>query len=156
MKLLFILLLSSCAVFQGEGEFDQVHTNHQPTARQRLAPRPGYEGKLTNQVCTAWEGDNCIARSLQEYDLNNEATRDMLNQFRFACSVAGKRYRICGDSPGLCRTERHTECLRWGKKLFTRKKVCREWGERIESFYIDANTEYQLLLNAATECRAGL
>lgn len=156
MKLVIILLITSCSLLTPRSQYEDIHTNHQEMSRQRLTPRPGHEGSLTNRICRKWEGSECKEVSVISYDLNDPNVRYQLNEFKFACNVAGSRYRVCLDRAGLCRTEMTQECKKWGKTFFRRATVCREWGNRIDTKFIDINASYQFLINAATECRAGL
>jgi len=139
-------------VMEPKTVYDEVHENHLALAKQRLIPRPGHEGKLTNQVCLKFYGDKCEQKSLKEYDLQDANIRKQLNEFKIACNVGGKRYRICKDEPGLCRSEK--VCVKWGKTLFQRKKVCREHG--VKKTVLHAVNDYEFLLNGATECKQGL
>lgn len=159
--ILTVLFLSSCSnlkqwyheVSEPDSIYKEVPLNHQALVGQRLIPRPGYTG-LTNQVCLEFYGPDCIKKSIREYKLEDPKVRDAFNEFKFACHIGGKRYRICKDQPGFCRTESHSVCERWGKKLFSRRKVCRRWGTEEKKMYKPIS-DYQFLLDGATECKAG-
>lgn len=165
MKKLLILcflvtVVFSCSSFkewakdvrEPESIYDDVHENHLPLSEQRLIPRPGNDGHLTNQICLKFYGGECEERSLKTYDLRDIKIREKLNEFRFACKVGGKRYRICKDEPGLCRSEQI--CLKWGTKLISRDKVCREWG--VKKSFLHAISQYDFMLDGATECKQGM
>lgn len=169
--LCFLLGLISCSSvvewshekFKPKGPYDQVHTFHQPLQNQRLIPRPGYEGHLTNRVCKDFYGKKCdkdkdgnLEVSIRQYDLKDVTFRKKLIEFDFACSIGGKRYRICPDRPGFCRRELHRKCVKWKKKLFSSKKKCKKWEEKIVKKYRDATTDYEFLLDGATECKRGM
>ena len=172
ITLFFLLVIASCSsltewshdTFEPKGPYDEVHTFHQPLQGQRLIPRPGYEGHLTNRVCKDFYGKKCdkdkdgnLEVSIRQYDIRDEALRKKLIEFGFACSVGGKRYRICPDRPGFCRRELHKKCVKWKKGLFSRKKKkCKKWDEKIVKKYIDAVKDYEFLLDGATECKKGM
>ena len=76
MKLLLMLLmliLVSCAglktwtrdTFEPKSKMDEVQESHKPLEKQRLIPRPGYEGHLTNRVCLKWYGSDCEKESIK-------------------------------------------------------------------------------------------
>jgi len=140
--------------FEPKSTVDEVHEFHRPLEKQRLIPRPGYEGKLTCRVCLKFYGDVWQKESIREYDLNDEDTRKRLINLQFACRVSGKRHRICPEKPGLCRREKEEVCVKWGRTLFKRKKVCREWKQEITNKFIPV-TDYQFLLDSRTECEKG-
>jgi hypothetical protein len=142
-------------VMEPKSEMSEVHESHRPLEAQRLIPRKGYEGKLTNRICLKWYGDKCEAESIKEYSLKDKSVRELLIKLQFACHIGGKRYRVCPDREGFCRREKKTVCKKWGKKVFSRKKVCRKWeDEKKESFIPVSN--YNFLLDASTECKKGL
>lgn len=141
--------------FEPTSPVDEVHEFHRPLEKQRLIPRPGFEGKLTNRVCLKFYGDLCEKESVREYDLNDEVTRNRLIDLQFACHVGGKRHRICPDKAGLCRREMEKVCTKWGRTIFKREKVCRNWKEEITEKFIPI-TDYQFLLDSRTECQKGL
>ncbi len=159
--ILMILFISSCShvtdwyhvVSEPESKFKDVPLNHQALVGQRLIVRPKYTG-LTNQVCIEFYGNECIKKSVREYKLEDPKVRDSLNEFKFACRIGDKRYRICKDQPGFCRTESHKVCEKWGRTLFKRTAICRRWGKEKKKFYRPIS-DYQFLLDGATECKAG-
>jgi hypothetical protein len=104
--------------------------------KQILRPWTGYHG-LTNRACTLIDqkGD-CAHWSVIDYVLEDAQTRASLSQLVFICNVAGKRYKVCPDKPGLCR--RHCDGF-----LFCQTK---------EDFLPIAN--YQFLIDADTKCGA--
>lgn len=162
--ILFTLMLASCSstgdwikdTFEPKSEMDDVQESHKPLEQQRLIPRPGYEGHLTNRVCLKWYGPKCEKDSVKKYSLKDEAIRKRLIRFKFACHISDKRYRICPNQEGFCRREGGTkECKKWGRTVFRRKKVCRKWGiTKATEFFIPVD-DYQLLLDGATECKKG-
>lgn len=122
---------------------------HAQLAQQRLAPRPGHEGYLTHRICKQskfWGG--CEIYDIKTYDINDPEVRVMMNDFRIACRIGGKRFRISLDKPGFVRRE-HGKCK--DKKLFSNK--CKKW-EYNEDFIPIENYDY--LIEASTECMAGL
>jgi len=167
MKLILILtvLLSvvSCSsikqwtkeVMEPSSPMDEVQEAHKPFEQQRVIPRPGYEGHLTNRVCLKWYGDFCEEESIRKYSLKDEPTRKRFIEFSFACHIGGKRYRVCPDQEGFCRREKENVCEKWGKKLFSRKKVCRKWREVKTEKFISID-DYKFLLDGSTECKKGL
>ena len=166
MKLLLIfsiVFLSSCSslkdwtkdIMEPKTDMDEVHEAHRPLEKQRLIPRQGYEGRLTNRICTKWYGDKCESESTREYSLKDKATRKRLIGLNFACHVGDKRYRICPDKEGLCRREKKTYCSKWVRKhIFTNKKKCKKWKVKGINKFIPI-TDYQFLLDSRTECKKG-
>jgi len=171
--LLFMLwLASSCSslkkwskeTFEPKSKMDEVHKYHRPLEKQRLIPRPGYEGSLTNRVCTKWYGSKCEAESIREYTFKDKiikgkavkgkTVRAKLIKLQFACHIGGKRYRVCPDKEGFCRREKHTKCAKWGKKLFSREKICRKWKDIVVKKFLSMK-DYSFLLDAGTECKKG-
>lgn len=125
--------------------------HHSDLANQKLSPRTGYEGHLTNRICKEKKtlGGECIKWSVKKYDINDPAIRKQLNDFRIACRIGGKRFRVALDRPGFIRTERG-KCVNrqkwWGNK-------CKEWG--FKEIYIPVSN-YQYLINSAMFCYKGL
>lgn len=110
---------------------------------QLLSPRPGHKG-LTNQTCTKYEKGICKKMDVVDYDLSDDQIRQSLRDVKVVCNVAGRRFRICKDRPGLC-----TNC----------EKVKRFLGfitgrEVYECEYIPMDTGYQRLINSRTLCAA--
>jgi hypothetical protein len=125
-----LILLASCAT-------PQVELRH-PLSQQILKPRPGYKG-LTNRACEALnEKGECAGMVVKEYLLEDPVFRKTANDLKFICSVGGRRFKICLDQPGLCRTT-YEDC---GWFCKDKKKV----------EYIPAN-QYQFLLDANTVCQ---
>lgn len=157
--LVFMVILSSCGstgewvkkAFEPKSDYEGVHLNHQAFARQRFIPRKGYEGYLTNRVCLEFYGNECKKTSIVKYDLKDAEVRKKFNDFKIACKVGGKRYRICKDQAGLCRSEEG--CLEWKKHWLTRKRFCAKRGV-IKTDFIPVEN-YQYLLDGATECKEG-
>ena len=159
--LILILLLSAVAcstirdVFEPESKMEDVQESHRPLEQQRLIPRPGYEGHLTNRVCLKWYGDHCEKDSVRKYSLKDKKIRNRLIEFQFACRIGGKRYRVCPNKEGFCRRERHRVCKKWGRTIFKRRKVCRKWENKTVNKFIHID-DYQFLLDGATECKKGM
>jgi hypothetical protein len=111
-----------------------------PLSEQILKPRKGYRG-LTNRVCLLTdEQGRCTQPEVLDYSLDDENFRLTAEKLNFVCYVAGKRYRICKDKPGLCRVSYKEKCF---------IGICRR-GDRVEE-YLPAS-QYQFLLDANTEC----
>lgn len=167
MKLLtivFLLFLCSCSsltdwtkdVFEPKSEMDEVQESHKPLEKQRLIPRPGYEGHLTNRVCLKWYGGKCEKESVKKYSLKDKNVRSRLIRFKFACHIGGKRYRVCPDKEGFCRRDKKRVCTKWVRKhIFTNKKKCKNWKDEAINTFIPVS-DYQLLLDGSTECKKGL
>lgn len=161
--LFLIVLISSCSslkewtkeTFEPKSPMSEVHEFHRPLEKQRLIPRPGYEGHLTNRVCLKWYGDECEQESIRKYSLKDKSTRMRLIKLQFACHIGSKRYRICPNQEGFCRREGTKVCKKWRKKsIFHRKKKCLEWGMNKVELFIPV-TDYQFLLDGSTECEKG-
>lgn len=124
---------------------------HANLANQKLSPRTGFDGHLTNRICAEMSplGGECKKWSIQKYDINDSKIRKQLNDFRIACRVGGKRYRVSLNRPGFIRTERG-KCVNrqkwWGNK-------CKEWG--FKTLYIPVS-DYQYLINSGMYCYKGL
>lgn len=127
------LLLNNCGS-------EQIYPQH-PLAQEILSPRPGHEGKLTNQSCLKYEGENCTSWSVKDYDLSIQATRDELNNLGFICKIVGKRYKVCKDSIGFCRMTYQQNCFLGF--------MCGDASETIGKFPM---TPYQNVLDANVKC----
>ena len=163
--LILIITTISCSsikewtkgILEPKSKMDEVHEQHRPLEKQRLVPRPGYEGYLTNRICLKWYGSKCEKESIKKYSLKDRKVRENFIELQFACHVGGKRYRICPDKAGFCRKEKHSECAKWGRKnVFNSEKVCKKWKDKIVKKYLDSVTDLQFLLDGATECKKGL
>lgn len=164
MKNLFLLAflsfsLVSCSSLKKKDEkpveyHEGITLDHKSLVNQRIAVRPGHEGFLVNQICKKFDPEgNCVGTiSFERYDLKDKEVRSVLNHFRFACYVGGRRYRISLDKPGLVRQEEG--CTKYKKKLITREEYCAETGV-VKTEYLDAVEKYELLIAGATECRSG-
>lgn len=110
---------------------------------QLLKPRDGYTG-LTNRACETWSDTDgsCMSYKILEYKFENEATRQELNKLGFICNLAGKRYKICLDKPGLCRIHYEKRCF---LGIFCTKR------ERMEE-YLPASSSYSLFINGGLVC----
>ncbi len=124
-----LLLLSGCATSPPS------YPQH-PLVDQILRPRPGYTG-LTNSFCTRFEDDECKELVVQDHPLTPEF-RKQLNDFKFICNVAGRRFKICIEKEGLCRYE-------------IEKRDCFLCRDRVKQVFIPI-TDYQYLLNANAKC----
>lgn len=116
-----------------------------PTADQILRPRQGYKG-LTNRTCREPKpgeksDENGKFCEVRDYLLDDKLTREMLHSFRFSCQVAGQRFGVCKDKPGLCRREFKQRCF---IGICGKRKLKKET-------YIPI-TKYQYLLDAGTVC----
>ena len=153
MKILILLFLASCSSIQDKPEiYSEIRLNHTALIGQRLIPRAGYNGHLTNQVCTEFAGKNCLKRSLLKYDMNDESTRNQLvNDLKFACKIGKKRWRISVKTPTLIHQE--SGCVKWKKRTISRKVYCAQIGV-IKMEFIKFE-DYQRLIDGALECRSG-
>lgn len=110
-------------------------------SEQILKPRVGFRG-LTNRACDLLDKDQKCKpenRTIKEYLFEDEDFRKTANSLSFVCKVAGKRYKICIDKPGLCRIS-----------YIKRGSFLKSWKEKKEE-YIPA-LRYQFLLDAGTVC----
>lgn len=124
---------------------------HAPMFKERIAPRPGYEGMLTNRICKKELFGSCQEWSVKTYDIKDPKVRKAANDFGMACQIGGKRFRICMDKTGFCRREQI--CLKWSKSWFGMgKEKCRQWETK--ETYIDIS-QYLYLIEAGTECMRG-
>ena len=73
---------------------------------------------------------------IKEYLLTDATFRKTANDLGFICNIGNKRYKICPDQPGFCRT--------WYKNRFIIK-------DKKMVDYIPADN-YQFLLDAGTRC----
>lgn len=104
-----------------------------------LRPRPGYDGRLTNQSYADWENSEVL--QLWEYNLEDESFRKLANDLGFICKVGSARYYICPDRPGLCRNDIKTE-----HHIFTKNKVLKNVT------YLDGIKDYKLMLDSKVKC----
>lgn len=98
---LLSLLLISLPLQQACSSSSNIR-RHEALVDQILKPRPGHEGKLTNQ-------GNPKYHDLIEYDLSDKKFREAADAFKFVCKLGKKRYHICSDKPGLCRHDAMVE-----------------------------------------------
>ena len=158
MKILIlasISMLTSCSSLEPKPEpsaYPDIHLDHQALIGQRLIPRTGYNGFLTNQVCKKFVGKKCMETSILKYDLMDMAVRTQLvNDLKFACKMGKSRWRISINAPAIVRQEKG--CVKWKKKTISRKVYCAETGVvKTEFIHID---DYQRLIDGALECRSG-
>ena len=154
----FSLSLFSCStlkeMIKGKDYHKDIPMDHQELLYERLIPRRGYDGFLTNQICKEFDSNGkCIGEiSLRKYSIEDQAVRSQLNKFKFACSIGGKRYRICETKAGFCRQE--SGCLEYKTKIFSREKYCSKTGV-VYSDFIPVREKYQYLIDGATECQSG-
>lgn len=159
ITIFLLVLLSSCSFFKSKikesnaGKHDEVYLGHRNTSEMRILARKSYPFLLTNRVCKSFdkEGKCTVAESIEKFDLKIKDTREMLIQFKFACRVGGKRYRICSNKQGLCRRE--YGCLEYKKKLITRETYCSSHG-LVKSHYLDIEKDFDYLVHGGTECRS--
>jgi hypothetical protein len=152
------LLVTGCSVLKKGPEksaYPDLILEHQALINQRLIPRPGHLGFLTNQVCKKYVGKTCVERSLMKYDLVDMSVREnLVNGLKFACRMGEKRYRISIPAPAIIRQE--SGCVKWKKKPISRKKYCAETGVvKSEFIHIADEASYQKLIDGALECRSG-
>lgn len=141
MRALMLIVIAS--VHLGGCASQQLY-DRGPLFEQRLVARPGYPGKLTNQVCRAGGGHHCTKMDVKPYDLTDPGVREQLRGVKLICNVAGVRYRVCSDRPGLCsQTE---EVKKFLGITISRKMV--------EIGYIPAIEDWQVLVDGATWCMA--
>lgn len=142
MRLVLLLILSfafGC---------ETVEKDHAQLSRQRLAMRPDFQGYLTNRICEKKDfWGNCEKYSIKQYDLGDPEIRKMINDFKIACKIGGKRFRVSLDRPGFERRSKG-ECL--DRKLFSRE--CKDWETIIDFISI---TEHDYLVEAQTQCKSG-
>lgn len=108
---------------------------------QILRPRPGYEGRLTNQFCKAYKDGKCTDKDVVEYDIRLQEVRDRLLTARFVCVVGNKRFRVCHELHGLC----HQTEVTTGSWPFRKKEI-----KLLEVLDIEKN--YQTLIDLNTVC----
>lgn len=162
LLILTLFLFVSCShidewakdAFEPESKYEQVHNDHQNLEKQRLIPRPGFGGHLTNRVCTKFYGNTCEQISVRKYSLEDERIRKRLIQFGFACKVGGKRYRICKDKPGLCRRIKTDKCIKWKRKWIFGKKKCVKY--EIKTMFLHIKKDYKFMIDGGTECKQGI
>ena len=131
LLVIYLLTLLSCAT-KAEKE------SHPQLANSRITPRPGYEGYLTHK--------NSFGH-VKKYKLDEDFIK-LSQELKIACNVAGKRYRVCHDRLGLCRTEKK-EIVRRVLNLFKKTEY------KIEKSFIPFSS-YGFLIEANTFCRSGL
>jgi hypothetical protein len=158
MRILILIFLVSCSSFEKKPErsaYPDIKLNHQALINQRLIPRPGHVGFLTNQACLKYVGKTCLERSLMKYDLMDmEVRKQLVEQLKFACTMGKRRYRISVKDPAIVRQE--IGCLKWKKKLVTRKTYCDKYGVvKKEFLHVGDEASYQKLIDGALECRSG-
>jgi len=156
--LILASLLASCSILEKKQEksaYPDLQLNHQALINQRLIPRPGHVGFLTNQICKKYVGKTCVERSLKKYDLMDmEVRKQLVNDLKFACKLGKKRYRISVKDPAIVRQEQG--CVKWKKKPISRKTYCAQLGVvKSEFIHIADEASYQKLIDGALECRSG-
>lgn len=156
ISILLTFIISSCSSsrkVKEKGLNDLVHTYHLSIPSMRLMPRSSHPGHLSNRVCLGFDNNGkCTGgESIQAFDLSDQRTRDLLINFKFACYVGGKRYRICTDKNGLCRRE--YGCIEYKKKLISRNTYCSKYGTT-KTHYLDIVKDFDYILKGGTECRA--
>lgn len=132
---LIALLSSSCStytIYSRGALFEMV-----------LRPYPYHESLLVNQSCTEYKDNKCIKADVVVFNLKKEEDKKQLVDLKFICNVAGARFGICLDSPGLCQTARigKRPCIFCPKKTVVVKRL-------------DIETDFQYILNANTVCAA--
>lgn len=110
---------------------------------QILRARPGHKN-LTNQICDEYRADDCLRPNVVEYDISDPALRKTLTDLKFVCNVAGQRYEICLDKPGLCT---YTEQVSKFLFIVTDRKI-------VLLDYIPIPEKTQFLLDSNTICAA--
>jgi hypothetical protein len=131
------LIVSSCLFLACAAA--QVYPQN-PLFYQILKPRKGFDGKLTNRACLEYKGQTCKNEQIVSYDLADKGFRDRANGLKFVCNVAGKRFKLCLDKPGLCRMTSHQDCF-----LF----IC---GDKTWTEEFLAASDYQFLLDSDVQC----
>lgn len=111
---------------------------------QIIKPRAGYQGKLTNRTCLQYDGAKCTLEDMSVYDINDELTRQKLNDLNFICVVAGQRYKVCLDRPGFCRKEVIAHCASWDILRLFCKYEDKWWYRSID--------DYQFLIDSKLRC----
>jgi hypothetical protein len=125
-----LLILTGCATTPNE---------HREFFKEVLSFRDGYKG-LTNKICVdrRWD-DKCLNWSISEYSLENPEVRKGLIDMSFVCKVAGRRFKIDPDQPGLARYKEDRPC--W---------LCKKETTIVERISLKDNLPY--LIAAATIC----
>ncbi len=142
LKILSLILLVSCGGSKVSNLDSESHTN---LVNQRLSFRTGYTGYLTHRICTEYIGKVCSRYDIAKYNVMDRNVRAKLNSFRFACRVAGRRFRIDIDEPKLYRVGRCIkDCWYWHWK-------CCEHEYNWIPF-----KDNQYLVDAGTYCKAGI
>lgn len=106
MILFIFLILSACSSMPT----DSSKMDRGPTEELTLIFREGHKG-LTHSKKNS---DGVI--EIKEWDLSDQAIRDLLIKLKFRCYVSHETFKICADKAGLCRTK----C----QKRFLRKDKC--------------------------------
>lgn len=88
-----------------------------------------------------YKGEFCTDFPIIVYDMNDANFRSKANEFGMKCDIAGKRFRICMDKAGFCRSTE--KCV---------KHTLLFWCNLYEEIYIPAK-EHQYLLDANTKCK---
>lgn len=130
------ILFSSCAG-------TPVDYHRGPLAEQILRPLPGHTG-LVNSQCTHDIKTGSCVWDYADYDLNDAPTRQRLRDAGMVCYLNGMGYRIASLQPGLI-FERH-------KKNCVLGVFCGASTDEVVD-YIPVS-DYQKLLDGATECRS--
>ncbi len=120
-----------------------------PLADEILYPRPGFDGKLTNQTCAIYAPDaTCATWSIKEYALSDVGFQTEADRLHFTCRIAKDLYRICmGETDangkmlvGFCRTNFTHSCGLFG---------CGPWKRHVDYFPI---TPYSAVLDSGVRC----
>lgn len=140
--LLLPLTLLSCSQ-------PKVYPQH-PLASEILSPRPGHDGKLTNQACKSYDFDGkCLEWHTVDYDVSDQEFQKEANLLGITCRIGGKRYKVCMNEKdvtgkemnGFCRVTYDQSCF-----LF----VCGKKTRKVDFFPIDP---YQPVLNSEVRCQ---
>jgi len=123
----FLFILAACAT---ESPLPRA-----PLIDQVLSVRPNGEPVLSNRVYVECGKDDWCS-DLATYDLRDAEIRDKLFKFQFVCRVGGRRFGICADRPGFCRTT-YSGALFWKKK---------------EVEYLGIEQNYKMLSDSMTTC----
>lgn len=106
-KLVLLLLLNGCSGPQiiPLGTLDD----------QILIAVTGHEGKLINQTCAEYKKNECVRKSIVEYDMNDATFRANARLSNFVCKIGDKQYIISADQPGFIR---NTYSCNWFTGIF--------------------------------------
>ncbi len=105
-----------------------------------LRAYPGETGKLTNQRCKEYKGDDCIAFDRLNFDLTDSVQRKQLINLKFICDVAGERFGICLDGAALCQLatyEKRVLGIVVKRYTYVRRRID---AVKEHQFFVDANT----------------